>query len=120
MPNPEKLADNAWLRLSERAAVYILLAGLAFVGNMIDDLASIITAPDDGLVAKVAEVRTVQNKAIVPSLVDLRKGLTIVTDNLLNHPRFDKNDAERLDDKHLKIMEGLDARLRELEGRGPP
>lgn len=120
MPNPEKIADNGWVKLSERAAVYVLVAGLAFVGNMISDIDRTITHPNDGLAAKVAEVRTVQNKAIVPSLESLGENLTIITDNLLNHPRFDKNDAQRLDDKHREIMKALDARLRSLEGRGPP
>lgn len=120
MNGPEKLAENVWLKLSERAAIYVLVAGLAFVGNMISSLRDLITDPESGLVAKVTEVRTVQNKAIVPSLTDLRDGLTIVTDNLLNHPRFDKADAQRLDDKHRRVMDSLDERLRELEGRGPP
>ena len=116
MPNPEKIADNGWVKLSERAAVYVLVAGLAFVGNMINEIDRTITHPNDGLAAKVAEVRTVQNKAIVPALESLRKDLSIVTDNLLNHPRFDKMDGQRLDDKHRKIMQDLDERLRNLEG----
>ncbi|MGI9489167.1 MAG: hypothetical protein ACR2RF_25430 [Geminicoccaceae bacterium] len=120
MPDAGKIADNSWVKLSERAAVYVLVAGLAFVGSMISELSDTITDPEVGLVAKVTEVRTVQNKAIVPGLISLRKDLSIVTDNLLNHPRFDKSDAQRMDDQHRSIMDLLDTRVRALEGAGGP
>lgn len=124
----ERFVRNTWITLSERAAVYVLVAGLAFVGKMVADLRDHISHPTDGLISTVAEVRTIQDKAIVPALRAVEKDIAAVITNLLERPRFDKKDAERLDDKltrendlmdleHNSRINSLDERLRMLEGR---
>lgn len=102
----KSLAENGWVRLAERIAVILVAAGLAAAGKLLFDLSTAVT-----------KITTIQEQTIVPGLGEVKDELTILTDNLLNRPRFDKDDSERLDDAHRKIMEGHDARLRALEKR---
>lgn len=111
------LAGNGF-KLGISVLMVTLTVLLGFVGNLLLDLNKTISHPETGLVAKVSKLTTVQEQVLAPGLGEVKGGLTVLTDNLLNQPRFDKNDAQRLDDSHRKIMEGHDARLRELEARG--
>lgn len=113
------IADNGWVKLAERVAVVVLAGGLGFSGKLLFDLKTEMT-----------KITTVQQQVLVPGLTEVKGELGILTDNLLNQPRFDKNDGQRLDDAHRKVMdsqddahrkvmEALDERIRRLEaGRG--
>lgn len=100
------IADNGWVKLAERVAVVVLAGGIAYAGKLLIDLNT-----------QMAEITAVQDRVVVPGLTEVKDDLRLLTDNLLNQPRFDKNDGQRLDDAHRAIMQGLDARLRELEAR---
>ena len=101
------LADNGWLALISRISVIVVAAGVIGAGKLLWDLNTSVT-----------KITTVQREVLVPGLGEVKGGLQILTDNLLNQPRFDKGDAQRLDDAHRKIMNTLDARIRELEAGG--
>lgn len=105
------IADSTWIKLVERAAIAVLVVGVGFVGTMVLNLAE----SERIMVRKISEIATVQDKVLVPGLKEVKDSIVVVTDNLLNQPRFDKNDALRMDDDHTKTMQGLDQRLRILE-----
>ena len=92
-------------------SIVIVLAGLlAWTGKLLFDLNTAVT-----------KITTVQEQVLVPGLGEVKGDLSILTDNLLNQPRFDKTDGQRLDDAHRKIMDALDDRIRRLEqGKGWP
>lgn len=115
-----------WAVIAERAAIYVLVAALGFVGYMIQDLRNAVLDPNRGIIATVAEIRTEQRVAIVPGLEEVKSDIMLVMGNLLNHPRFDKEDGQRLadrseqarqalDEDHKRFMAELEKRLRALE-----
>lgn len=104
------IADNGWVKLAERVAVVVLAGGIGFSGKLLFDLNTAVT-----------KITAVQENVLVPGLSEVKGELNILTDNLLNQPRFDKNDGQRLDDAHRRVMDALDRRIRELEaGKGWP
>jgi hypothetical protein len=114
----KSLADNGWLTLISRVAVMVVAAALIGAGKLLWDLNTSVT-----------KITTIQQQVLVPGLVDVKGGLKILTDNLLNQPRFDKGDGLRLDRDHRTIMDeqdkdhstrmdALDARIRDLEAGG--
>ena len=111
------IIDSPWVN---RALMVIIVAGIAFVGNFVWDINQKLTEPQHGVIAEIVRISTVQDKVLVPSLRELKSELNVLTDNLLNQPRFDKEDSRRMDDRHLGIMNELDNRIRELEKGGNP
>jgi hypothetical protein len=108
MARIKRLAENGWFSFIEKVAVMVIAAGLTFYGKLLFDLNTAVN------------VQAEQNKALVKSLEELKKDIAIVTDNLLNQPRFDKADARRMDDDHKEIMLDHEDRIRLLESRTWP
>ena len=107
----QQIADNGLLKLVERVAVPLMVAVVVYIADSLNDVNDRVIHLDKAAV----EIRTVQEKVVVPGLAETKASLLVVTDNLLNRPRWDKDDALRQDREHKKIMHGFDERLRAVE-----
>lgn len=134
----DRLVNNTWVVVAERLAIYLMVPGIGLMLYLLEalntDLAVLrhnISDPVGGVVTRVAEINTIQEKAIVPAIRAVEEDVIIIMKNLLDHPRFDQQDGlrleqksergdERLDAEHRRFMETLDERLRQLEGTAHP
>lgn len=103
----ERLAENPWLKSMERIAIPLIVGALIWIGATLN-----------GLQVAVVELKTTQQTAIAPGVQNLVDQYNAMNNKMLAHKWFGRDDAERMDDQHRKIMDGLSHRVRGLETTG--